>query len=71
MSGAAFGTGLRCLLILHDRFLVLFCCKHYGEKFITLVPAGNMTPLGGKIAFVRHAIQQDIENSRSIVHQFP
>ena len=45
------------LLIQHDGFLVLFCCKHYREKIITLLPAGNMTPLGGKVAFVRHAIQ--------------
>ena len=26
-------------------------------KFITLLPASNMTPLGGKAAFICHAIQ--------------
>ena len=26
-------------------------CKHYREKFITLLPAGNMTPLGRQGCF--------------------
>ena len=38
--------------------MVLFCCKHYREKIITLLPAGNVTPLGDKVAFVRHAIPE-------------
>ena len=44
---------IRGLLIQHDRFLVLFCCKHYQEKFIMLLLASNMTPLGGKVALIR------------------
>ena len=39
---------IRGLLIQHNGFLVLFCCKHYREKIITRLPAGN----------VRHAIPE-------------
>ena len=39
---------MRGLLIQHNGFLVLFCCKHYREKIITRLPAGN----------VRHAIPE-------------
>ena len=38
---------------------LLLCCKHYQEKIVTFLLASNMTPLGGKVAFVRHAVQYD------------
>ena len=49
---------IRGLLIQLDGFVVLFCCKHYPEKIITLLQVGNATPLGDKVAFIRHAIPE-------------
>ena len=36
--------------------MVLFCCKHYREKIITLLPAGKATSLGNKVPFLCHTI---------------
>ena len=35
----------------HYRFLVVFRCKHYREKIITLLPASSMIPHGGQGCF--------------------